>query len=399
MSEHSLLGASGDYRWLACPGSYALSKTAPHRPSSIYAATGTLAHSYIENAVKAGKAELDPGTLGEMWQAEGHIGVVDQEFIDGVNVMLAYINVPAEWKRVEFRVDLDRYFQRSPPPEPLFGTVDAALLHDRETLEIVDYKNGAGVTVSPIENPQLLYYAAGVMLHLPPAQREQVQIIKLTIVQPHVPRAAPVWSWETTPLDLLMWIDDVLVPGVEACAQPDAPLHSGAWCRFCPVAQACPELHKAAVAMAQAEFDEVEPGSPGHQPSSDPLELASALDTAERAQLWIDRIREYALDRFKHQVRIPGWGLVPTRPTRKWIDPDATVQGVMERILDGLGLSPDEVWERKLKSPAQMEKLIDRIRGPGAFEQIAPALVTSVSTGVKIARTTPAQEDFSDVDF
>jgi hypothetical protein len=392
MTEHSLLGASGDYRWLACPGSYALSKTAPHRPSSIYAATGTLAHSYIENAVKAGKAELDPGTLGEMWQAEGHIGVIDQDFIDGVNVMLAYINVPAEWKRVEFRVDLDRYFQRSPPPEPLFGTVDAALLHDRETLEIVDYKNGAGVVVSPVENPQLLYYAAGVMLHLPPAQREQVQVIKLTIVQPHAPRAAPVWSWETTPLDLLMWIDDVLVPGVEACAQPDAPFNAGAWCRFCPAAHACPKLHEAAVAMAQHEFApfieaplvEVAGAAPSRQ-------LADALDLAELAQLWIDRVREFALDRLKHQERIPGWGLVPTRPSRVWLDEVATVATLSDRLSGTL------LFEKKLRSPAQLEKELQRAHWPVSWDEVGP-LVEARSTGVKLARINDAGKEFSDVE-
>jgi hypothetical protein len=232
MTAHSLLGASGSYRWLACSGSYALSKTAPHRPSSIYAATGTLAHTHIEEAAKAGKTELDPGVLGEMWQVEGHIGVIDQDFIDGVNVMLAYINVDATWKKIEFRVSLDQYFARRAPPTPLFGTVDAALLHNRETLEIVDYKNGAGVLVSPVENPQLLYYAAGVMLQLPRAQRELVQVIKLTIVQPHAAGVAPIRSWEISPVDLLLWIDDVLVPGVDACAKPDAPLNAGKWCRF-----------------------------------------------------------------------------------------------------------------------------------------------------------------------
>jgi hypothetical protein len=384
MTAHSLLGASGSYRWLACPGSFALSKTAPHRPSSIYAATGTLAHSHIEEAAKAGKTELDPSVLGEMWQVEGHIGVIDQDFIDGVNVMLSYIDTPVDWKKIELRVSLDRYFARRVPPTPLFGTVDAALLHNRETLEIVDYKNGTGVVVSPVENPQLLYYAAGVMLHLPPAQRELVQVIKLTIVQPHVPRAAPVWSWETTPLDLLMWIDEVLVPGVEACAKPDAPLNAGKWCRFCPVAQACPELHKAAVAMAQQAFDDT------FDPPQTKDDLSNELDLAERAQLWIDRIREVALDRLKHQERIPGWGLVPTRPMQKWIDEDQARPVLVQNFGPG-------VVETKLRSPAQVEKLVGR-SNQTAQAFIEP-LVERVSSGVKLARTTSAQEDFSDVDF
>ena len=143
--------------------------------------------------------------------------------------------------------------------------------------------------------------------------------IKLTIVQPHAQGVSPIRSWEIDVVDLLLWVDDVLVPGVEACAQPDAPLNPGTWCRFCPVSHACPKLMADALEMAKAEFDDY------HRQDAD--ELARALDTAERAELWIARIREFAIDQLQHQVRIPGWGLVPTRPTRKWLAPDADIAG------------------------------------------------------------------------
>ena len=391
MTEHSLLGASSAYRWLNCPGSFRLSQTAPHRPSSIYAATGTLAHEMIENAVKSAHAELDPGLLDRTYVCDGHPVTVDQDFIDGVNVMLRYLfdsgALLADWVKVEFRVDLAPYFLDQ-SPVPVFGTVDAAAhTWDTETLEIVDYKNGAGITVSAVENPQLMFYGAGVLEHLPAAQRDRVARVKLTIVQPHAQGVSPIRSWEIDVVDLLMWVDEVLVPGVEACAQPDAPLVAGTWCRFCPVSHACPKLMADALEMAKAEFDD-------YQPPGDADELARALDAAERAELWITRIREFAIDRLEHQVRIPGWGLVPTRPTRKWLAPDTDIA---HRLQD-LGASHDEIWETRVRSPAQIERQLHRTRKGRLIWDQTVGMIEARSSGVKLGRDnhTDAGEDFAD---
>jgi hypothetical protein len=136
--------------------------------------------------------------------------------------------------------------------------------------------------------------------------------------------------------------------------------------------------------MAQQAFDDT------FDPPQTKDDLANELDLAERAQLWIDRIREVALDRLKHQERIPGWGLVPTRPMQKWIDEDQARPVLVQNFGPG-------VVETKLRSPAQVEKLVGR-SNQTAQAFIEP-LVERVSSGVKLARTTSAQEDFSDVDF
>lgn len=388
MSEHSLLGASSAHRWLSCPGSFRLSQTAPHRPSSIYAATGTLAHAMIEDAVVLGH-RYDQNGVGREIVCDGHTITVDQDLIDGVNTMLDYIRPLIDgWSDVEFRVDLTDYFPVA-PPVPVFGTVDAAVLTEFDhLLEVIDYKNGAGITVSAVENPQLMFYGAGVLAHLPPVDRDQVQRVKLTIVQPHAQGVSPIRSWEIDVVDLLMWVDDVLVPGVEACAQPDAPLVPGTWCRFCPVSHACPKLMADALEMAKAEFDD-------YQPPGDTDELAKALDTAERAELWIARIREFAIDQLEHQVRIPGWGLVPTRPTRKWLLPDSDIAN----RLSLLGAGHDEIFETRVRSPAQLEKTLHRLprRGRVIWDQAA-TLVEARSSGVKLGRdnTADAGEAFLD---
>lgn len=384
---HSLLGASSAYRWLNCPGSFKLSQSAPHRPSSIYAATGTLAHEFIEGQVStAGFSRMPVRELGQTYQRDGHTIIVDRELIDGVNRMLDYlfdVAVSADWVDVEFRVDLSTYFPE-PPPVPVFGTVDAAALTP-PVLEIIDYKNGAGITVTPVENPQLMFYAAGVLALLRSDLREQVQRLKLTVVQPHALGVPPVRSWEISAVDLLMWVDEVLVPGVAHCARDDAPLVPGDWCRFCPVVHACPQLHRDAVAMAKCEFDGTE---------IVPNDLAVALETAERAELWIARLREFAVDQLEHQVRIPGWGLVPTRATRQWLAPDSDIADKLQE----LGATHDEVWETRVRSPAQIEKQLNRTRKGKRVWDMARSLAEARSSGVKLGRdnSTNAREDFTD---
>ena len=398
LPAHSLLGASGAHRWLNCPGSFQQSVSAPPRPSSIYAATGTLAHNYIEKALSDALAEgCAPGSLllplsevGQAWSVEGHLVPVDQALIDGVNVMLRYVHLAAhqsDWVSVEFQVELDSYFPPTkPPPVLMFGRVDVALLDImNETLEVIDYKNGSGVKVNPRENPQLLYYAAGVLAQLPDNQQRSLRTIKLTVVQPNAPGNEPIRSWEIDVVDLLMWVDDVLVPGVEACAQDNAPLVPGPWCRFCPALHACPRLQQDAVEMAKREFaDHVLPDNPD--------DLAKQLDIAERAQSWINALQGYALEQLKSQVRIPGWELVPTRPSRRWINDAAETAAA----LGSIGLDVNTIWEPRLRSPAQIEKGLT----PAKRDWIASTLVESVSSGVKLARasTPDAREDFANAD-
>ena len=92
-------------------------------------------------------------------------------------------------------------------------------------LEIVDYKNGSGVLVDPHDNAQMLYYAAGVLAmiaHMKPPIA--VTTVRMTVVQPHARSVAKIRSADIDVLDLQLWIEDVLVPGVDACADPHAPL-------------------------------------------------------------------------------------------------------------------------------------------------------------------------------
>lgn len=349
---------------------------------------GTLAHTFIEDALKDGTTKLSrqaPGTFGTLFTVDGHDLETDDDFIDGVNVMLDYVHSVRpnyEHMAVEVTVRLEHCFKH-PPPVAMFGRCDVLLL-SKGMLEIVDYKNGSGVLVDPKANPQLLYYAAGAI-----DMGWRTNKVRLTVVQPHARSVDKVRSVTIDILDLMIWLDEVLIPGVEACARPDAPLVTGSWCRFCPVSFACPALIAEANRMAAVEFDDE------RVRIEDPEELGKMLVTADRAVVWAEALRNFAVEQLQRQVRIPHWSLVPTRPVRRWRD----VEAAERKVLDLLGaLKVKEAFRDDLKTPAQVEKIIRKRVGNDAWETAMSPLVESHSSGVKLHHDTePADPEFEDV--
>jgi len=385
------------YRWKACPGSYRTAKRVPRRRPSIYAATGTLAHEIIENivrdpeAVRAG-AEVPRSMVGKTFTIEGHDITVDDDLLDGINTMLGYLHsVSADYSflRTEMQVTVDYWLILAglTPPEPMFATADIVLLDPfKGRLEIVDYKNGAGIFVTIQDNPQLLYYAAGVLAFLKTRHPKViVEQVRITVVQPHASGQEKIRSQDFDVIDVMLWVDDVLVPAVRAAVDPDAPLTPGDYCRFCPAAQGCPALIASAVVMAKKDFAD-------HILPDDPKDLAEQLVTAERAVMWADALRTYAVEQLQRQVRIPGWGLEPTRPTRRWVNEDQ-----VEKVIAPLDWH--ETHRLDLKSPAQLEKVVRSKHRALWDDHIAP-LIESRSSGVKLTRTdtTDATQDFMDGD-
>jgi hypothetical protein len=404
LPAHSLLGGSSMHRWLACPGSFRLSRDVPPRPASVYAATGTVAHRLIEHALS--KAITQGGisrrlvsfddVLGRTCTQDDHPVVIDDAMVESVGVALMHIiSQDPVWFVSELRVRLDEYFKKrpSPPPVRLFGHVDVALIDQAGDLEVVDYKHGSGIVIEIEDNPQLLYYAAGTLAELSrtrPDLYERVRSVKLTVVQPNVRHRDKIRSWTVDMLDVVIWAQDVLVPAVERCAEPDAPLATGDHCRFCPVAHACPALGAKAVEMAKRDFaDHVLPDTPDT--------LAEALITAELAEVWIDAVRAYAIEKLKADpAAVTGWGLGPTRPLRRWVD-----ETEVEQVLRMLRVPDDRTHVTTLLSPAQMEKALKRHRQTqDTWDRHLVPFVKSQSSGVKLVRQaqdkTSAAADFSE---
>jgi hypothetical protein len=227
-------------------------------------------------------------------------------------------------------------------------------------LRIIDYKHGSGVFVKVEENPQPLAYAAGALRLCPGPVSE----IEITIVQPNAP-GAPIRTARISIIDLLLWVREVLMPGIaRAQSEPDTYV-AGSQCRFCPGAALCPLIAQAASEEAMQQFKD----------TGSPEEIARALDRAELAELWIKSVRDLAKSQLEEGVEIPDWTLVPTRPVRSWDNPQV--------ISDMLVHFPEnKIYESKLRSPAQIQKAVN-----AATWSLLEPHVQQISSGTKLARS------------
>lgn len=366
IKAHSELGASTAHRWLQCPGSVRMSRGMPAK-SSRYADEGTAAH---EVAYRCLTKDLDPETfLGVTIEGVA----VSDEMIDAVRVFISYVRGRIE-EGCEY--GFEERFDLAPlhPPQPMFGTCDAWVWNPMtRVLEVIDLKYGTGVVVEVDENEQTMYYALGAVVRI----NRRPAVIRTTIVQPRAyhPDGA-VRSWEF-PWETLVAFKQRLFEGARKAQEPDAPIVPGEWCRFCPAAAVCPAQHRQAVEVAQQEF-EVEPFDLPKPATLSLEKIKLVLDKAPLIEAWFNEVRRFVEDRLAAGLPVPGYKLVPKRATRRWKDEEEAIAGL--RLF---GVAEDELYTRKLISPAQAEKKVPR--------EALKDLIVSESSGTKLVPDTDSR--------
>jgi hypothetical protein len=215
----------------------------------------------------------------------------------------------------------------------------------------VDYKYGRGIKVSALENPQLMAYALGAMFSLPGVDADQVSKVEAHIFQPRVTGASP--SDAIHALDLLEWGHTELAPTLSLIEKDGAiqrPYVSGDHCRFCPAKAQCPALRERALKAAAKAF-EAKPVPPSAL-SDD--EIADVLNEVDVVEIWFDGARKEGLRRALAGKRIGDRKVVEGRGKRSWTDEDTAGGWFVLRK----GFGENEVYDRKLRSPAQLEKML-----------------------------------------
>ena len=371
MTTHSKIGASGMYRWSRCPGSVRLAEG--RSTSSKYAVEGTAAHQLAEACLTSGH------------QAASYIGKdvlvgaepipVTEEMAEAVQVYLDTVRSDAGDPHADVIRLVEHKFDLSAVHPGLFGTADVVLIYRHaKFMRVYDYKHGAGVSVDPENNPQLMYYALGALLTV--ADDYPITEIEIVIVQPRIENAEPVKRWRLKAVDLLDFATD-LVGYAKATEAPDAPLNPGEWCKFCPAAAVCPALEAKALQMFEAVGGETLPGvTTATGPGFDPGKLADKLSWIPVLEAWCKSVREFAYAEAARGTKLPGWKLVAKRATRDWRD-----EGQAYVELRKLGMDDESIKVApKLKSPAQIEKLLP----PDSKDALEP-LVVKESSGNTLA--------------
>ena len=345
--KHSKLGASGAHRWINCPGSVNLigDRHDNGGDETEFSARGTVAHEIAAGCLKG---VLEPWEAVGQEQQEGpHLIVVDEEDVEAIQV---YVNFCQEimarsrshW--VEVPVNLATYHV------DLWGTMDfAALSQDGTILDCVDYKHGVGVVVDVEDNEQLMQYAAGVLMSLIPAgSYSPIEKVRLTIVQPRA-HGEDIRTWETTPAAILSWVEGVLAPAAIATEAPDAPLVAGSWCHdhFCKARAYCPALGFLGDDLAGMVADDA--NLPPKEFSAE--RIGKLLDAYDLMKPFFEILKEEAYDRACRGSKIPGRKLIEGKSNRVWKDGAEKEAALRLR-------SAERYTEPKMKSPAQMEKLV-----------------------------------------
>jgi hypothetical protein len=322
VTHHYRLSPSGSSRWLRCLGSLTLPG---EDRTSVYAEEGTDAH-----------------LAANLWLLDG-IVPADSELAEAVGHFFRFCRdilwqVPEEWGSEET-------FE-STAVKDFGGTVDFwAVVGD--VGYIVDYKHGTGVRVTAEGNTQLLCYAALLAERFP-----DVAEWRLTIVQPR-------GHWQA--------IDTVEVSGkevaefmgrvkeaaaqlerVEAGEEP-APFDAGDHCRWCPAKAKCEHLYQLTVQTANEVFDAV----PDAEQDKWVHRWLHLREIGKAIESLVAEAEKQLLSHLKSGGKVSGLKLVRCFGNREWAGDEAFVL----KRLKKLGLGVKQATDRKLKSPAQIEKL------------------------------------------
>jgi hypothetical protein len=91
---------------------------------------------------------------------------------------------------------------------------------------------------------------------------------------------------------------------------------------------------------------------------------------------WIKSLRRHANNILDAGAELPGYKLVEKRPTRRWRVEQEFVAWATEE-----GLDDDDIYEKKLKSPPQIERVVGK-------KNLPASLVIAVSSGTSMVADT-----------
>lgn len=337
---HSPLGGSGVERYANCPGAPALSKLVGHDPEAVlptWTAEGLLAHAIIERLLKEDK---------DLWEIQHELEELTVMEWEKRREIVAAVTMASEYMRTRPGRHFVELELAHPAFHPLmYSRLDfAAVQIDPEIpvpthVEIVDYKNGAGVRVEAKGNLQTRYYAFAFLdgQKWPPFfERAPDECpVKLTILQPNV-YDEPQYDM-TTAGELRNWAYNELRPMMQR-TERDQYLAVGEWCRFCPARAICPAHQGLIKAFAGEIPDEIA--------NMTNERLAELFPKIEAVKIGIKALQAEIVRRNLSGNTVPGTKMVEGKAWRVWN------KGAEQAARDNFG---DRAFELKLLSPARIE--------------------------------------------
>lgn len=241
---HSKFSPSGAKRWLNCPGYLNLAAKVPPEPDTEASMIGTAAHELAASCLTLGN-NVDI-YRHKVWKIKRQgVGGVFEVPNSNLNLegVQGYVDKCRELMvgATEYNIEetLDGFFIA----DDFGGTSDFNTVFILDKLIIGDYKNGR-IRVYAHMNEQMLIYALMKLGDNP----WMVNTINIFIYQPNHGQGEALDTFIISVEDLYKWRDEVLIPGIKAANDPNAPLTPGPWCKetWCQFHrnQTCPALLK-----------------------------------------------------------------------------------------------------------------------------------------------------------
>lgn len=326
MTKHSLLGASSAERWMNCEGSVALIKALKIDLDSSnpeYRIDGTKAHGLLQQCLTDG---VDAWELAD----EPEMGTAVQVFIGIARPLQAVASV----------VYIEEHMAHPDFHPDFYGTVDFAAVgavEEPDTLVVLDFKYGEGIMVEVEWNPQIMYYAYGILRNHPEVRR-----VRMAIVQPRMPwhHAGVVRWFELDAQTVIQWAEGTLRPAMVR-TETEHGLQPGDWCRFCPAKLVCPALTALFGAAATADARELI--------EWDDAAVGRNYPLLEAVEHYIRALKGDAFRRLNLGATIAEIKLVHKKANRVWNG------GAAAKLRAAFG--DDAFTKPELKSPREIEAL------------------------------------------
>ena len=352
--KHAVLSASAAHRWLKCTAAPRFEEQFPESTSE-YAEEGRLAHAFCELKVnKKFTTLISPKTyttrLNKLKKDPHYDPEMDRTsdlYIEHLTEQaMSYSCMPSV--AAEVHVDLSAWIPGG------FGTCDCIMIGG-DTLSIIDYKHGKGVSVSAHENPQMRLYALGALQRYRAVYGDSIKRVRMTIDQPRIQNEV---SSETITVEELLDWGESIKPIASKAYYGFGTFCPGEHCQFCRGKAKCKARAEQYTALEEFKncVPENGPKAPlfGQGTLTDE-EIGDLLVRGKELAAWYKDLEEYALGTLLKGGSIPGWKCVAGRSNRVFSDQDAAISAVLSA-----GYDEALVFDRKPKTISELEKIMSR---------------------------------------
>ncbi|WP_445494436.1 DUF2800 domain-containing protein [Photorhabdus sp. SF281] len=370
---HAKLSPSSAHRWLNCSAALAIEQFEPDTTTS-NAQEGSAAHALAEcvlrNRLQAATHGLSTADyLGTYPLLKAGTPQVDQTMVEYVGEYVETIwNLAQDGDLfIEERVD----FSNVTDVENSFGTADAIIIKNDE-LQIHDLKYGYE-KVDAFENPQLMLYVLGAINQF--GLLYDFNSVRMFIHQPRINHVSEYacsidnlnefgQNVKSIAANVLAIAEQAAVFGQDSI--PTTAFQPGEkTCRWCKRRGKCPAQAAYVSASLLNDFDVIDDPVPvadalqiaqQQLAKADSQYLGEMLHVVDEVEAWCKGVRDAAFTTLQNGLHIPGFKLIVGKPGNRTWSNEADAEALFKK----LKIKKDEMYQRKLLTPPQAEKLLKK---------------------------------------